>query len=80
MSLFQRTKDLLDPRHFRSLRGFPARGLRSSAESTDLGGASVAVEPDEQHDPWHVAEWDDVFWYAVADFDRIAPDLSSVAP
>jgi hypothetical protein len=48
----------------------PSRG-----ESTDHRQMAERSE-----DPWHVAEWDDVYWTVTNPPDRATPDLWRVAP
>jgi hypothetical protein len=48
----------------------------------DSGHLQVNPVPSrgESTDPWHVAEWDDVYWTVTNPPDRATPDLWRVAP
>jgi hypothetical protein len=43
-------------------------------------GESTESPTERSEDPWHVAEWDDVYWTVANLPDRATPDLRRVAP
>ena len=49
--------------------------------SVPLQGKDASGRGESRTDAWHIAEWDDVFWWYVADTSaRHSPDLRRVAP